>query len=499
MNITSPDQSDQSETTQISQDTTLFVFALLAEKEERLTDKEKKRLRNRRKRQRRKERRAKQKKKNDSKSAQGLDSVNGSTSPALSRMRWRESLDDEVVLDLTPKPLCVEKPSKDEIDALVAALNSPLIPFRLPSRGDVPTDDVDILMAIWDRPNGPIYMDRHDYTDWLWKTYRWAIARLSATGEYPQVVKSLKKKSNRVKQCGDVWRYRKCTCGFKNTSRAYPMDRCKSSGCAICGRIKSQSWRFAMFEYVKDHIVQRKKGVISRDYYQDTYTRPEQPYFGISTIKEGFGQVADGAKNVWQTVAKFNPKKVGEKKYPGPMDGAGMHVSIEVGPSANLHVHAICYGGWHTVEELTTAYKKKVPEAKIFDFKALRDDERTGDNRRTIGEMIGEVCKYSHQGTTKKLGYFTHPLVVVLTEIALYHRHKIRDYGSMRGLQKRAKEIRKQERIEAEEQADGCLPGEKPCPQCGKMEWHWHTEKRDESWIPEGWNERKKKSNRKNE
>jgi hypothetical protein len=435
-----------------------------------------------------------------------LEAVDEQDRVPVSRLQPDEmmELNEQLQEEISARKLKDQLRRRRDARVVERASDRPAVVLPLPAVGCTPDDDAMAELQAWMRPTGTYRMSRESYRRWLLDTYEWAIRGLRETyGPDVPLVRTLQRRADRVMSCGDEWRIRTCGgCGHQDLDHAHHLDPCRSSGCPICGRSQAQPWRAAALTYALEHPVSRKKGVSSRDYWLDTYTHHEADFFSATTIAGHMIDLKKGVKAVWAKVARFQPRRSSRNggeygKYPGKCADAGMLASIEVGPSGNVHAHVLRYGSYHQYADLREAFKCVVPTTEVIEHQALRDKSTKGE--RTIGELVAEVCKYTVQGSTKSEGEFTHPLVVVLTEIALYRR-KLRDgYGSMRNLKKVAKAIERAAEEEAREIAEsegGELPidSDTPCPHCGQIDWHWVSERRDRPWVPDGWGVSKTRS-----
>jgi hypothetical protein len=359
---------------------------------------------------------------------------------------------------------------------------------ELPGVGDVLADGLDLYRVMVLRPHDTYRLAQGEYRSWLAETYRhaarWARRML---GPGHGLTAFLASRAEAVEDCGKAWVVQQCGhCGHEEGRKAYVLNACDSSGCPICGRSKAQPWRAAAFKHVEEHPARRRKGQVSRVYFSDTYTIPVPEKISISTLKAQLGRVRKGVKNVWNKVARFLPRpEDGEYgHYPGRCEEAGMLMGIEVGPSGNLHAHVLRYGARHEYDDLRKAYRDKLPDATDMNFDLIKG------NGAELAGGIAEVLKYAVQSSSKHEGEFTHPLVVVLADIALYKRRRIECYGSMKGMKKKAEELLRKEK--AEQEIEGTVVAE-PCSKCGRNEWSKVTVIKPAYWVPVGWARRKER------
>jgi hypothetical protein len=124
-------------------------------------------------------------------------------------------------------------------------------------------------------------------------------------------------------------------------------------------------------------------------------------------------------------------------------------------------------------------------------------DEVVKERGSTEGAIV-ETIKYLTKGTTKATEHrseFTHPLLVVLAELALFERNQVATYGSMRGLKKKADDAERAAQAEADAEdltsKQQAIARCKPCAKCGAKIVDLVDVQKFAPWIPDGWGVRR--------
>lgn len=366
--------------------------------------------------------------------------------------------------------------------------------------------------ARWDNPG---------FTERPWSTYGQATVEMSfrsfqeALGYYwrwlarsssrmpKRVARAVERRALRVPWCGHRWRVPvHQACGYQLGSHARLMEPCDSMTCVLCARRTANQRRAALRAWCREREAVRVKGKLSRDFYVLTWTVPKRPWLSVERLQEDITVAFKASKTAWEKHLQFLPKRKGEKRYPGKCLDAGMTSFLEVGAGGMVHVTALYYGPWHDAKELRACYQAVVEGGKDFDVRAVGAGK---DRRKRIEKAILEVCKYVTKGATGRKDFlsravdrvheYSHPLLCVLSELALFDRNRVRVYGSMRGVF--GDDENEEPRAE--------LPTR--CPGCGEVHWGrsrnaddplsvgpvenllwtWVEHEKDHAWVPHGW------------
>jgi len=299
------------------------------------------------------------------------------------------------------------------------------------------------------------------------------------------------RRATAVEHCAEEWRVVRCdSCGaIHDTRRHEPLATCDSLTCPVCARRRAQKYRARMFHYAEGH-----KPTKRLRYYLLTFTVPARS-LSYDGILEDFQRVAKGIRFVWRTVLS----QTTERKA-GKCSDAGLIRSIEIGPSGNVHAHALYFGQYHRIEAVRAAWMQVNPDAPIVHVQAVKG------GGRGIAAAVAETLKYAVGGSVKG-GYpgneddarlYIHPFAACLFELATMHKNRVQVYGSMRGIDKAEDDDKPVETDESPADPWADVPdldgteatrtGEgAPCPHCGCKRWRWDLVHRDRPWVPPGW------------
>ncbi len=383
------------------------------------------------------------------------------------------------------------------------AQDDPATVLIMPGVSRVPGDDVELESCGWLPPQklrtergrrvATLRLSYAEYLLWFAGLWAWASSRLAWTAtESRSVLQFVRSRAEAVRHCTKHWRVPKCrACGHVHTRRAYPVDRCRSHGCPVCARRAAQHWRRALLHYLHGTEAAKKARRAAglprqrRDFYLYTFTLPVR-VLSLDGIRADYRRLVEGIKTAWRTELRFLP--AGEDGTRGVCEEAGLLRAVEMGPSGNLHCHCLYYGTRQDVSAVRAAYQRVCPDAT---HGCNVEYIKRGRNGRGVVSGISEVAKYlaklsvvagEDPGAT---GSYSHPMLQVLTEIALYRCKRFQGYGTMSGLIKAVEDAEEHEGADDEK-------GLGPCPCCQADDWEWQDVTSYRPWVPAGWGARRR-------
>lgn len=375
-------------------------------------------------------------------------------------------------------------PAGDPILERTSAKCDAAAPRGLPLQGEAPAGLVDLLdpATCWERPTGPVTVTFDEWMRWSAECWEWAAACLEEHDAKQSLIEFAHRRGEKIRQCCREWQV--LTCEHDHRVQWRPQDPCGSEGCPHCAVRKRRHWARAVEHYVK---VNPPKAWMN--YFAHTFTMPTSDHVSAAQFQSDFKMLTKAVRQVCDKVFT---------------DG-GVVVRFEIGFHGHPHGHALRHGGFAKTETIRSVYNRWIPGARHLDEALWRASDKSPQQgkRRVIDQ-----ARYMAKGATKAIprsGFrndsqsgdfdedkheFVHPLVVVLWELALHKRNRIRCYGSMVGLQKEARRARNEadlEHIYSERDVDELNQrvrhGPKECPKCGRRTY-WDLVKRETAAIP---------------
>ena len=329
-------------------------------------------------------------------------------------------------------------------------------------------------------PAGPVKMTFGQYQDALSACWSSVADWMKANGWGKRDIAYAERRAREVATCGETWKMPVCECGHTEERKAVLIEGCDSRTCPRCGKLASEKLTLAGRTFVDAHPVVREKGRVSRGYALTTLTEEKPPTITLAGLTASVKNVKKKGANVWKKVWRFNPRKKDGKygKYPGKATDAGAIHRIELGPSGNVHGHALRYGAWHWSEDVRQA----AGDTWTHDTKVKQQEKGKGGIYGAVRECLKYVTKSSTKPGRRE---FTQPALAVLFELATRGKRLVEGYGSMRGILKQAEDAYMEERQGVLKDDDERLSELGACPCCGSADtWKWKNVSRPKTWMP---------------
>ena len=240
------------------------------------------------------------------------------------------------------------------------------------------------------------------------------LERLASEKPKGKTRRSLRKKAQRVRECGQFVLVRDCgRCGDAIADTARLLTTCQARCCPTCARYLANEARQKACA-----LIDAIKPISGGAFFMLTFTArfdPTDPAeFEQAALRARCQRVKQGAAYVWRRVLKH--------------EGAGLMTGLEVGPGGVAHVHAVYYGRWQDVNVIRAAWLEKVPDSPQVRVDQIKDP------KRKVPEVFKYMVKCASPKADGSAAKGVDPRLAARVESALHGLRRAEPYGAFRGM-----------------------------------------------------------------
>lgn len=311
-------------------------------------------------------------------------------------------------------------------------IGHPAIPFRaLPDPSD-PPEVIDLLDpdVVWEDPHDTVEMEESAFKLALASYYAWAANCLSRYPGWqrpgrepfalpPTLLKTLKYRSAIAAECRSMEAAYECLgCGQLHRS-GYPKTKCGSLLCPACGPVLARPWVYA------PGWLARTNPPGSYSYITCVLSFPKTIGLSVPRLRFDLTRLHRALDWIWEKA--WRAPALGSSRL-----GPGLLGTVEVSETGRLHLHVVRRGLFvpdAELERLLVAREDGLASSAVASRSAWHEGEGGPENIDQHQQYVAKGSKFEDVGETA--GKYLHPLVVVLTEIALYRQRRRLLKGSM--------------------------------------------------------------------